>query len=318
MLPQLGIGGTDRPTFSLIPLDDQEFTRKFFTPLPLDGLIYLAKTTWPIATVFRLYLENLNWVPNAETASGPTPKSAPTFDEFRRGVVALQTLQDRGQVVFGAEERREAQGSPLPAASVTARDMVEAAKNGYEYQLDEQGTKWTLLKKTQQPVLFVDPRATDSPEMADVARAFRLKRGLTRYRITQGELTPFRESPADDGLTVLDVETRSLLQALYFVSHGIDVPAEHASAGLVTVTRDSSGQSFNWRTVMEGLFRVHSVKSVERPPQAHVAVPYKGYWFYVDTTDQDTKSTFSLLMGLSRLELTGKAGSGPVLTLPLR
>src|SRR6266853_73837 len=107
----------------LPPLDDQEFTRKLFTPLPLEGLVYLAKTTWPIATVFRLYLENLNWVPNAETASGPTPKSAPTFEEFRRGVVALQTLQDRGQIVFGTEERHEAQGSPLPAASVTARDM---------------------------------------------------------------------------------------------------------------------------------------------------------------------------------------------------
>src|SRR5713226_10644673 len=55
VLPQLGISGADRPTFSLTPLDDQEFTRKLFTPLPLDGIIYLAKTTWPIATVFRLY-----------------------------------------------------------------------------------------------------------------------------------------------------------------------------------------------------------------------------------------------------------------------
>ena len=317
VLPQLGIGGTDRPTFSLTPLDDQEFTRKLFTPLPLDGLIYLAKTTWPIATVFRLYLENLNWVPNAETASGPTPKSAPTFEEFRRGVVALQTLQDRGQIVFGTEERREAQGSPLPAASVTARDMVEAAKNGYEYRLDEQETKWTLIKKTQQPILFVDPQAADSPEMSDVARAFRLKRGLTRYRITQGELTPFLASPPGDGLTSLDVETRSLLQALYYVSHGIDVPAEHTAASLVTVTRDPSGQSFDWRTVLEGLFRVHSIKSGERPPHAHVAIAYKGYWFYVDETDQDTKSTFSLLMELSRMELSGKTGSGPVLTLPL-
>src|SRR5437868_3325528 len=149
VLPQLGIGGADRPTFSFTPLDDQEFTRKLFTPLPLDGLVYLAKTTWPISTVFRLYLENLNWVSNAETASGPTPKGAPTFEEFRRGAIALQKLQDRGEIVFGAEERREAQGSPLPAASVTARDIVEAAKSGYEYRLDEPGTKWTLVKKTQ-------------------------------------------------------------------------------------------------------------------------------------------------------------------------
>src|SRR5437762_11739054 len=38
VLPQLGIGGADRPTFSFTPLDDQEFTRKLFTTLPLDGL----------------------------------------------------------------------------------------------------------------------------------------------------------------------------------------------------------------------------------------------------------------------------------------
>src|SRR5437667_8831235 len=54
VLPQLGIGGADRPTFSFTPLDDQEFTRKRFTTLPLDGLIYLAKTIWPIATIVTL------------------------------------------------------------------------------------------------------------------------------------------------------------------------------------------------------------------------------------------------------------------------
>ena len=76
VLPQAGVSVADRPTFSLVPIDDAEFTRKLFTPLTLDGVLYLAKTTWPIGTVFRLYLENLNWVPNAQLASGPTPKTA--------------------------------------------------------------------------------------------------------------------------------------------------------------------------------------------------------------------------------------------------
>ena len=317
VLPQLGIGGADRPTFSLTPLDDQEFTRKLFTPVPLDGLIYLAKTTWPISTVFRLYLENLNWVSNAETASGPTPKAPPVFQDFQRGVRALQTLQDRGQVVFGVEERTEAQGSPLPAGSVTPRDVIEAAKSGYEYRLDERGTQWTLLKKIPQPVLLVDPQAAESAEMREVARAFKLKLGLTRFPITQETLKPFPSTYPADGVTAIDLETRSLLQALYYVSHGIDVPVEHMSAGVVTVTRDTSGQPFDWRLVIDGLFQVRAIKSDGRPPSAHVAVPYKGYWFYVDETDQDTKATFSLLMELSRLELTGKAGPGPVLTLPL-
>jgi len=48
-----------------------------------------------------------------------------------------------------------------------------------------------------------------------------------------------------------------------------------------------------------------------------VAVPYRGYWFYVEDTDQETKATFSFLMELSRLQLAGKPGERPVLTLPI-
>jgi len=317
VLPQLGIAGADRPTFTLTPLDDQEFTRKLFTPIPLDGILYLAKTTWPIATVFRLYLENLNWVPNAQTASGPTPKLAPTYQEFLRGVRALQALQDRGQLVFGVEERSEAQGSPLPAGSVTARDMVEAAKSGYEYRLDERGTAWTLFKKTPQPVLLLDPQAVESAEVREITEVFRLKRGVTKFPITQEKLNPFPSTYPSEGVTSIDLETRSLLQALYYVSHGIEIPSEHAAAGLVTVTRDPSGQPFDWQRLTVDLFRVYSVASDKRPPRAHVAILYKGYWFYIDQTDHDTKATFSLLVELARLELTGKTGVSPVLTLPL-
>ena len=317
VLPQLGISGADRPTFSLTPLDDQEFTRKLFTTLPLDGLLYLAKTTWPIATVFRLYLENLNWVSNAETASGPTPKEPPVFRDFLSGIQALQILQDRAQLVFSVEEQLEPQGGLLPLASVSGRDMIEAAKNGYEYRRDDAGTGWILYKKTPQPVLLIDPRASDSAEMREVARAFKLRAGLTKFPITQEKFNPFPPAIPTEGLAGVDVETRSLLQALYYVSHGIDIPPEHAAGGLVTVTLDAAGQAFDWGQVMGGFFRVRWATGHKRPPGAHVAVKYKDYWFYIEDTDQETKSTFSLLMELARLELTGKAGPGPQLTLPV-
>ena len=71
VLPQATLSRASRPTLSYTPLDDEEFTRRLFTPISLTGAFYLSKTTWPISTVFRLYLENLNWVSNAETASGP-------------------------------------------------------------------------------------------------------------------------------------------------------------------------------------------------------------------------------------------------------
>jgi hypothetical protein len=46
-----------------------------------------------------------------------------------------------------------------------------------------------------------------------------------------------------------------------------------------------------------------------------VAVQYRDYWFYIDKTDQDTLTTFSLVVELSRLALRDQTGPGPVLTL---
>lgn len=317
VLPQAQIMGADRPTFSLTPLDDQEFTRKLFTPLPLDGVIYLAKTTWPISKVFRLYLENLNWVPNAETASGPTPRQAPPVAAFLRGIAALQSLQDRGALVFGMAEQEETLGGALPAGAVSARDLVEAARNGMEYRPDTSGRHWRLLRRISYPVVRLDPRELDSPDARAFAEVFRLRRGTSEFRLTQETLSPFLSAQAADGLTHLDLETRSLLQALYYVSHGVEVPDAHRARGLVTITRDATGRDFDWQQVMGELFRVRSQSGTERPANAHVAVNYKDHWFYVDETDQDSKSTFSLLVELSRLELTGKSGPGPQLTLPI-
>src|SRR5262249_2987229 len=159
ILPQAAVQHADRPTVTLTPLDDQEFTRKLFTPLTLENVVYLAKTTWPIETVFRLWLENLNWVSNAESGSGPTPKQPPVFADFLRGVRALQALQDRGHVTLVTEEKEEPQGSSLPAGSVSARDIVEAAKGGYEYRQSDKDKTWTLIKKQQQALLRISPDA---------------------------------------------------------------------------------------------------------------------------------------------------------------
>jgi hypothetical protein len=154
--------------------------------------------------------------------------------------------------------------------------------------------------------------------MRALAGILKLQPGLTQYDITVEALTPFPETFPAGGVKSLDLETRSLLQALYFVAQGVDVPDEHAARGLVTVTVDDAGRPFDWRQVTSGLFRVRSAKGGgPRPPTAHVAVPYEGYWFYIDDSDTDTKTTFSLLMELARLELSAKEGTEPLLAIPL-
>jgi hypothetical protein len=318
ILPSAQIGNADRPTITLTPLDDQEFTRRLFTPLPVEGMLYLAKTTWQIQMVFRLYLENLNWVSNAQSASGPTPSQAPEFADFLRGVYALQVLQDRSLIVFGQEERSEPMGGALPAERIDAAAVLEAAKSGYEYRRDDGGATWTLIKKTQQPVMHVHPAAVSSAEMREFTRVFRLKPGLTKYDIRSESLTPFPDTFPPGGVETLDLETRSLLQVLFFLAQGVEIPPAHRAAGIVRVTADQGGSEFDWQRVLEGLLKVKWATGEEPPPGAHVAIPYKGYWYYIDATDHDSKSTFSFLLSVSRMELaTSKPTAGPVLTLPV-
>jgi hypothetical protein len=166
--------------------------------------------------------------------------------------------------------------------------------------------------------MYINPDALGSMDVATFVRTFRLKPGLKKYDITVGALPPFSEQAVSQGLEGIDLETRSLLQALYFVSHGVDIPPEHIQHDLVTVTRDTRGEAFDWTNVTGGLFRARWSKGDVPPPEAHVAVLYRGYWFYIEASDHDTMATFSLLMELSRLELQPKTGGdAPVLTLPL-
>ncbi|HMN83338.1 MAG TPA: hypothetical protein PKA20_25880 [Burkholderiaceae bacterium] len=320
VLPMAQIAVTDRPTVSLTPLDDAEFTRKLFTPMTMEGVLYLARATWPISTVFRLWLENLNWVPNAETASGPITRRPPDYARFLSGIEALQSLQDRGMVVFTAEERDERIGGAVPAASIRPGHLVSAAREGLEFKPDEGGTTWSLVRKRLQPVLRLHPDALQSPEMMAFTEAFRIVRNRHSFDIDIARLDPFPAGYPPQGVDRVDLETRSLLQVLYFMSKGVDVPEGHLTQGVVVPTIEDGGRRFDWRQVLKGLFHVNVIAGRSPPPHAHVAIRYLDHWYYIDRRDADSMSTFSLVLELSRLELgTGARTAGaPTLTLPLR
>ena len=46
----------------------------------------------------------------------------------------------------------------------------------------------------------------------------------------------------------------------------------------------------------DGLFTVHACRGHKPPPTAYVAVKYRGYWYYIDDRDQESKATFALVL----------------------
>jgi len=314
LLPQAQLQQADRPTITLAPVDDQEFTRRLFTPLTTEAVLYLARTTWPVSTVFRLALENLNWVPNAETASGPVPPAPPQDAAFRRGMAALQALQDQGRVIFASEERDDPVGGSLRAEAVTGADLVAAAREGLAFRTDTVAKTATLVRRRRAPVMRVHPDAARTAEFRTFVEVFRLRRDLASYDIESEKLDPFNVPPR--GAAMLDLETRSLLQILFFVSKGVQVPESHARDGTAPGAPVDPGGTYDWTTVTSDLIRVGTTDDRTPPPTAHVAVRHLDHWYYIDRHDARSMATFSLLMHLARMEVTSR-GTQPTLTLPI-
>jgi hypothetical protein len=300
------------------PEDDQDFTRRLFTPLSLDAVASLSKTTWPTGTVLRLWLENLNWVSNAETGSGPTPRDPPEYAEFLTGVGALQQLIDRKLATIHVEEKDDPVSDDVSADKVTTEAMARAAKDGFEFRKSGNAGTWRLIRKKQQATLRIDAAARGNPDFEALCRVFHLDPTRTSFDLTTGKLDPYLAGTPKGGLDRLDLEPRSLLQVLFFLSHAVEVPPDHVAAGVAPLTVGPDGRSFDWQQVLSGLFRVCVATGKETPPHAAVATHYRGHWYYIDDRDRDTKATFALVLEVSRLQLSAdKGGAAPVLTLPI-
>jgi hypothetical protein len=321
VLPDVMASGASRPTISFTPIQSGETVARYMRPVTLEGVILFAETSWPISTIFRLWLEGMNGLPNAPSASGPTRSFPPEYVEFLRATQLLQVIQDRGELTFRKVEE-EVSGDPISADRVSGADLVEARKGGDEYRLTPDGKSWRLIRRTRKLYLDMSPKALDTPEYLELTQLLHLKPGLTRYEVTQSTVGYLDRRPGSPPSERINLVPRSLVQVVFYVSHGVEVPPEHLACGLAKPTLEADGRVFDWQQVTNGLFTVKAVCQKKRPACAAVAVFHRGYWFYIDDTDHATKSTLCLLRPSRRLDL-GSIGSdrrtppGPILTLPV-
>jgi hypothetical protein len=318
ILPDVFVSGSDRPTLSLVPSDDGTAVRQFLTPISPDTLIFLVESGWPVSTILRLWVERLNGVPNASTASNPPRGLLPDFARFQRIAELFQAAQDRELASVVAEEQPTDVSGPLPAEAVTAAAAVEAAKNGLEYRPRDDGKTWALVRRQSRLVLHASPGAEGSPELLELESLLNLRPGLRRYELaaTAGGVPDPLRWPSEPS-AVLRLMPRSAAQVYFYLANGVEVPPEHIQCGLVPSAVDADGTVFDTGAVTRGLFAVHVAKGHRPPPCAFVAVKYRGYWFYIDDRDQASKTAFGLVLQLSRLDFKRQQlGGGPLLTLP--
>ncbi len=317
ILPDAGVSGANRPTISLTPSDDGSTVRRFLTPIPLDTLTFLAQTSWPVSTILRLWVERLNGVSNADSASGPPQHLLPDFAAFQRIAELFQEAQDRKLLFVHAVERATPAGGPLPREAVTASAILEAAKSGMEYRPRDDGL-WELLRKQRVLVMEITSEGEHNPEVGELIRLLHLRSGRRSYDIvTRSGGGPDLQREPVAPFDQVQIVPCSTAQVYFYMANGVEVPTEHLKNGLAVAPVDEAGVVFDLREVTRDLFEVHACKSLKPPANAYVAVPYRGYWFSIDDSDHRSKAAFALMLQLSRLDLDRQRPGGPALTLPV-
>jgi hypothetical protein len=99
---------------------------------------------------------------------------------------------------------------------------------------------------------------------------------------------------------------------MHYLAQTVDVPPEHKAAGLVSIDKEdpnpdnTPNKNFNVKV------------SDSRPEGAFIAVPYRGFWYYISDNDIKSKSTFMLLTTLYQLQAGQTKTTSPTLTIPVR
>jgi hypothetical protein len=265
-VPAVGFVASQTPTVVYTPMQGQSFVKRIFSPLPLPIVLNAIQSGWSASRVFGVFVERINNLQNAPTASGPTPTRVPSCEEFYRMTQLLDTLLREGGITMGIdpEDRRclVIQFYGNETNSQTIREIKE------------------LLDLPQRSDRFI-----------------------------------FQENFLAVSDSALRLRMRSIQSALFYLGNGVEVPAEHLDAGIVSVTRYPNGDAFDWASILAPLFTVHASK--ERPANAFVAVEFRDHWFYISDSDVTSKSTFALLASAFSLQAGDAQSVAPTLSVSI-
>ena len=293
----------DRPTISMTPLQDEQFTRRFLSPIQLDTIYLFSRNGRKVERVLRLVVENVNGLQNGPVTTDASPGA---FVWMAR---TLDDLAKRQQVELGHREATEEVSPPLKPDAVAGADVVAAMEKGYRFRAAEDESV-VLTGRTRELMLRISPQAQGSPEIEGLTGLLQLTPGRMSYALkqaTEGQLTAV--GPREE----LRVSTRSVEEILHFLCQQVVVPCCHIERGLIAAHEGSPDGSLS---AAADLLTIHSSKS--RPRHAVVAVHHRDHWFFIDDADASSKETFELLLELYNLEIRGGgAASIPFLTLPV-
>lgn len=296
-----GVTWSETPTISYAPLQGEDFAKRLLAPIQPSSILLLSRSGWGLERLLICTVQQMNELLNGSSIGGVAPRQVNYYEKFRRVAVLLRELQEDGLIQVGTLASQPEQ----VAITAGPKPMDEASRQKAAEVISLLNVTRPTPPVAQQPPKPASP-GSGEPEPDGAAAPAPTPNGSVTL-----ESGGFPRDPAR-----VMVTGRSLLGVMTFLAQLVDVPPEHFQRRLAHQTLGRDGKPFDWNLISHGLFRVHSSSS--RPDSAFLAVHYRGYWFYIDDTDIESKSTYTLLAQLFSLQSASGTMAAPVLTIPAR
>lgn len=310
LLPILGGSVLENPTFSIEPIDGEEFMKRLMTPFHQSKLTLLLRQRFDVDLVLRMmaqevHLWDMRRVEDSQRIYHNSPLDRESYEMFRRVVLHLSAIQDQKKLYV--EPMRYERSWTIPASAFSWESLAAMEKEfTTELHYNPQEETYTLNKRLLGPVLITnyDPVLLCCEQQAEIQRLI---------------------NPANESDVVFDIRPeypggewpmngvfrlRSFHSILNFLSHALGEESEYPvepDPRTPPVHRDENPVNTLGLTMSDTV-----------PPRNRLSARAFGRYYAVDSAGKDAHwnmNAFQLLYILYRMTVTDVTGAGPGITI---
>jgi hypothetical protein len=295
------VGYSDSPTITFVPQSDNAFYKSLYGLFEVSEAVGFALSyrfgqadpAWQ-ALRLRFWFAAINGA--SDYARG---ESRALYDER---LDALVRLLQHG-AFFQQVPEWDADTTAFPKWKVFGEDMVAAFRMGMFFVEEDDGESVRLARhRLVLALVLPDP---DDPEVAEALEDLGVTPGRSRYVFRP----PTDAMPGESDPYAIWVTPRSMGDVIHLAARFVDVPAAHE--GLVP--------RVGLRREVSPLVSSIGIRASKEKPPFPYRVQHRGYWFYIDETEVESRMFFEGLVAayMSRVGSKTAGDEGPQLILPV-
>ena len=325
------LGGTysENPTITFSMPDSEKYYGRLLAPLSTKQVTSLVLAGFDSELVFRTSVRGFNGLRNLDADFDDSSEEPLAHVKFREALGLIKKLRAEGFVDLELGGKQTDWSSPITIDESSALSQVlllgatsYAMSNDAEIVAYPDG-KWQTHMYEKNMALRFSPASKDSADAQRLKKLLGLEIDRYNFPIVEAEMVNAEKARGVLGQppgaldpsvvwSEIGLRGRSMLEIMQVASKEVQVPSEAIQRGIATSNRSqthsSNTDASDWLVIKS---------SVDAPDNSSLKIQHKGYWYYIEDSDLQSRRTFSMLSAFFSVVGGTVPGAQPVMTIPV-